>query len=356
MKKIIVILLLTATFSARMTAQSVLKSICNLDICCTNDNSENGPQACGGAASGCLIPYVHTHIDAELQHAYENVYVLYNMERQSCYYYGYMTTLSEEFFDNADVASENIEMLPNYQYYILQYNDILTDWERRFSKVDERFVTQDIYEKMSADNSKPSFSYTYSADNRMESIKTKSSDGEQMEWRLKWQDGNIVSGTLYIEDNEVGSFECQYNDRECENQAAVFSTPLYELLNISRVNAFMLIMDKRYGQLCRNYLQSITFDIPQDDLCRFMPDYLEKPYTDHDYTYVFNDDGYPVAIADNKTNSTVELKWVDVLDIKDANLQQTRIDSAIYDLQGRRLSSAPRHGVFIENGRKNIGK
>ena len=46
-----------------------------------------------------------------------------------------------------------------------------------------------------------------------------------------------------------------------------------------------------------------------------------------------------------------------ILDVNgDNNVNGTDIQTVIYDLQGRRLSTIPQKGVYIQNGKKKLVK
>ena len=45
---------------------------------------------------------------------------------------------------------------------------------------------------------------------------------------------------------------------------------------------------------------------------------------------------------------------LETLDIHQTTIHDKSDDSGIFDLTGRRLNGAPRHGVYIRNGRKYV--
>ena len=280
MRKLLFIFIATI-LPATVLAQRQLSKIDNLDFSFRywTGCSAYGEIACKGEG-GCSLPYNHIHKDVSLDYRHDGVYLFWNKE------YG-------------TVQSSHIE--PMTVYDGLQY--VSSDKPSHtgpYWHIDYGADVAYVYDELG---------YMTEIRAVMNKYENGSLSGKELRWTLNWNDGNLTSGILYIDGKEIGTFACTYDKETCDNAASALSTPIYMLVNYYYTNPLLLLMNGHYGNMCRNYMKSIVFDMPQE----MQKECLNAGfvYVNHEYEYDFDEANYPVAVYDKQTKNRITIEWTD---------------------------------------------
>ena len=334
---------------SHVSAQKTIKKIDNLIIPIHTGYNWTNDKIC--QSTDCKFPFYHAHHDVDFKRMGDYYYIISDavsgdtLYRDSLEYVNYQYTgeVDKEFWYMSHLG--------------LSYNSRHSYLGKEMPSV----VTLDKFEEGNEWGPTPSWrKYQYDEHQNLTSIILSLDEEKKNEWKLQWEDGNIVSGTFYFEGKPSGTFNCEYYDKECDNQAAIYSTPLYSLMRYFFTIPTTQLLEKFYGNLCNNYLKSIKFNFSENDKKNLdwaiYYYYEEKPYMDHEYTYEFDNEGYPIKIIDTLNNHEMQLEWETPTAINSSEVNQSNRNKSngIFDLQGRRLTEEPEKGIFIENGVKRV--
>lgn len=158
-------------------------------------------------------------------------------------------------------------------------------------------------------------------------------------------------GALYEENKKV---YCFYPEKDEATLLYDFGCKVHDTLKIGNVDLISLSIDTITGIICKGERYDFQAQLPEEDESFVMGivSWIEGVGATKDFFNMLPLAGNYNSLVACEVNG--EVLYQSSTAIQSVRSRQPNDNGAIFDLQGRRLSSLPSKGIYIQNGRKRI--
>jgi hypothetical protein len=210
----------------------------------------------------------------------------------------------------------------------------------RTSNIANGLITDEVL-KVSYNNASDPYTdtmnYEYDSQKQLVKYTQKGTSDPEMVYSINWKDGNIVSGTIKKNGNDVATFTCEYDDKVSTSDFGAFEFPAFSFIMYEVNPPLAQSMAGYYGKTCKNHLLKFTYTTLTG---------YENDFDNINQTVETDADGYEIKMNDLEDEMTSVITWGEISGISSAISSSDKSVKAYYNMNGM-LTERPAKGLNI---------